>query len=255
MSTSNKKVFSCPFCDKKYVGPSDNPSGAKLALYKHMEDEHKEMLGGLSPAQVYFNMKYNKTHGSCVICKKETEWNESTERYNRFCSEECKKKYRKQFQERMKKAGKENQMNDPEHQKKMLANRRISGVYKWSDGKSETPYTGSYEKEFLEFLDLVMRFEPDDVFGPAPQYFEYEYEGKKHFYIPDFYIASLNLLIEIKDGEENPNKHHKITEVDKVKEQLKDEVMLKQNKYDYVKVMDKNYSTFMNFLLDKKFNS
>ena len=43
-----------------------------------------------------------------------------------------------------------NILNDPEQQQKMLANRKISGKYRYSDGTMFT-YTGSYEKKLLEF--------------------------------------------------------------------------------------------------------
>lgn len=250
-----RTFYKCPFCTNRYVAndKKDQPK-AKSALYAHMEEQHHEDLHGLSPAQVYFNYKYKKTRGSCVMCHAETKWNESVERYERFCSEKCKEAYREEFKKRMKaKYGTEHLLDDPEQQKKMLANRKISGVYTWSDGKSKSKYTGSYEREFLEFLDLVMRMTPTDVFSPAPQIFHYTYENKDHFYIPDFYIATLNLLIEIKDGGSNPNKHHKIQEVDKVKEKLKDQTMKKQTQYNYIKVVDKDYSIFLNYLMDLKY--
>jgi hypothetical protein len=151
------------------------------------------------------------------------------------------------------KYGKECLLDDPEQQKKMLENRKISGKYKWTDGKSLTPYTGSYEREFLEFLDYVMNMNPSDVFGPAPQIFHYTFEGKDHFYIPDFYISSLNLIIEIKDGGDNPNNHHKIQEVDKKKEAIKDKIMAEQKEFNYLKVVDKDYSIFLNYLMDQKY--
>jgi len=249
----DKYIFKCPFCEEQYyTSDKKRAKTAKANLYRHMEEEHEQMLGGLPPSQVYFNLKYHKNGSKCVICKTgDCKWNEVTERYERFCSDKCKKKYREEFLKRMKKAGKENQMNDPEHQKKMLAGRSISGKYKFEDG-GEVAYVGSYEREFLEFLDTVMNFNSSDIMGPAPQIFYYEYKGQKHFYIPDFYITSLNLLIEIKDGEDNPNKHHKIQEVDKEKEKIKDSIMYNQKQYEYLKIMDKNYSTFINYLLDKK---
>jgi hypothetical protein len=42
-----------------------------------------------------------------------------------------------------------------EGQVKMLANRKISGEYKFQDGGKRT-YTGSYEKKCLEFMDKVL---------------------------------------------------------------------------------------------------
>ena len=98
MSTNN---FKCPFCSKHYV--------TKQSLYDHIDGNHHEQLNGLTPAHYYFNYKNHKTEGKCVICKKPTQFNETTERYERFCSNKCKEIYRKQFQERMiKKYGKDN---------------------------------------------------------------------------------------------------------------------------------------------------
>ena len=87
----SRTLYKCPYCEKHYVAADKSKQyNAKQSLYEHMEKEHKTELGDLSPAQVYFNSKYNKTHGNCVICGKITKWNESTERYNRFCSNKCK---------------------------------------------------------------------------------------------------------------------------------------------------------------------
>lgn len=251
----SKMIYKCPYCSNKYIANNkEERAKAKSALYDHMEDVHFDMLGGMSPAQAYFNYKYKKSHGSCVMDSKETKWNEQTERYERFCSDRCKEAYRQEFRKRMiNKYGKDTLLNDPEVQKKMLANRKISGEYLWSDKKTKTSYVGSYEREFLEFLDLVMNFNPKDVMSPAPQIYSYKHEGKDRFYIPDFYIASLNLLIEIKDGGSNPNKHHKIQEVDKVKEKIKDEMMMKQKDVSYIKVTDKDYSILLNFLIQLKY--
>lgn len=249
----SKYIYKCPLCEAKYVTEDKNKrNNIKNSLYKHLDTKHSDELNGLSPAQYYFNYKNKKTHGSCVICKKETKWNESTEKYERFCSKRCKEIYRKEFQKRMiNKYGKDTLCDDPEFQKKMLKNRKISGTYKWQD-KGTTDYTGSYERDFLEFLDYVMHYNSSDIFGPAPQIIEYNYEGKAHFYIPDFYIGSLNLIIEIKDGGSNPNKHHKIQEVDKVKEKLKDEEISKIKDLNYIKVVDKDYSIFLNYLIELK---
>ena len=62
----------------------------------------------------------------------------------------------------MKRAGKEDIMKDMEHQKMMLANRHISGKYKWSDG-TEVTYTGTYERKFLECLDKILHW-PSEIY-------------------------------------------------------------------------------------------
>ena len=203
----------------------------------------------MTPWQFSYYLRTGKTHGDCIMCKKDTAWNEKTHKYERFCpNPKCKEKYRDIFKNRMiGKYGKVHLLNDPEQQKKMLANRKISGEYIWRDHITKTTYTGSYEKSFLEFLDEIMNFNPLDIMAPSPHTYFYEYEGEKHFYIPDFFIPSLDLEIEIKDGGDNANKHPKIQAVDKVKEKLKDDVMLK-NHFNYIKITNQNNEKFFEFL-------
>ena len=146
-------------------------------------------------------------------------------------------------------------LQDPEMQKKMLSNRKISGKYKWSDNSAEIQYTGSYELDFLKFLDLFMHFESEDIISPAPQVFTYNDNGTKRFYIPDFYIPSINTLVEIKDGQDNRNNHPNRIGRDAEKEKLKDEIMRNQRDYNFVKVVNKDYSIFLNFLMKLKNNT
>lgn len=241
----NRKKIHCQFCDTYFLDPD--------AYAKHLEEVHKDFLPtGFTGWRYYYFQKTGKLKGKCVMCGKETRWNETTHKYNRFCdSPQCKEKYREIFKERMVgKYGKVSLLNDPEMQKKMLANRKISGVYSWSDNPMiKIPYTGSYEKAFLEFLDMDLHFDPKDIISPSPHTYYYDYNGEKHFYFPDFFIPSLNLEVEIKDGGSNPNTHHKIQDVDKVKERLKDAVMKSnKNTFNYIKIEDKNHFKFLQFL-------
>lgn len=239
-------MHKCPICDRVYKEPE--------SLYLHIEDKHSNIIPpGYSGARYLYYLKTKKTHGNCIICKKPTTWNEKTNKYNRFCENpECKAEYRRIFQSRMiGKYGKTTLLNDPEQQKKMLANRKISGKYKM--GENEITYTGSYELDFLRMLDKLMEWDPNDIMAPSPHTYWYTYKGEPHFYIPDFYIPSLNLEIEIKDGGDNPNNHHKIQAVDKEKEKLKDEVM-KTSPVSYIKVVNKEYGTFFSFLKKAKEN-
>ena len=219
----------------------------------HLEMKHRELIPpDMTSWQFIYYLRTGKTHGTCVICKGDTKWNDKTHKYHRFCDNpKCKEKYKEQFRNRMiGKYGKVNLLNDPEQQKKMLANRKISGTYKWSDHIHESTYTGSYELNFLEFLDNVMNFDPEDVLSPSPHTYFYEYEGKKHFYIPDFFIPSLQLEIEIKEG---TNMHPKNLAVDKVKEKLKDEVMKSNaSSFNYLKIVEKNNIKFFVYLEEAK---
>lgn len=233
-------VFKCQFCDKKYV--------KKPSLYTHMETEHKEQLNGLPPAQIYFNFKNKKEGGKCIMCGKPTQFNLMTEKYDRICSAKCKEDYSKMFKQRMlKKYGKTTLLNDAEVQKKMLASRKISGTYEWSsDPNFKFTYTGTYEHEFLEFLDIFLNWSPKDLHSPCPFVIEYQYKGKRHFYIPDFYIPSLNLVIEVKSFE---NKHYRERDIEQ--EKAKD-LAVKKGKYNYFKVHDKYYDDFFDYLIKLK---
>lgn len=245
---ATQRIVKCKFCEKRLKDEE---------LYAlHIERVHPEqILPDMVPRQFVYYLRTGKTHGTCVICKKDTEWNPATNKYHRFCDDPtCKEKYKEMFNNRMiSKYGKTSLLDDPEQQKKMLAARKISGVYYWSDRVHQFTYTGSYEKTFIEFLDTVLNFSPKDIFMPSPHTYWYEYEGERHFYIPDVYIASLDVEIEVKDGGDNPNMHHKIVEVDKEKERLKDEVMRSKSvPFNYVKIINKNNLAFLKYLEEAK---
>jgi len=236
------KKFDCPFCDDRYKSLE--------GLYEHIEEEHlDEIPQDMSIPQYLYFMRTGKAYGKCVVCKSKTGWNDKTEKYKRFCDNpKCKEKYREQFKRRMiDKYGKTTLLNDPEQQRKMLAHRQISGEYTWTDGTKKT-YTGSYELDFLKFLDLLMDFDSDDVFSPSPHTYYYMYEGEKKFYIPDCWIPSLNLEIEIKESDNT----HPHMQVDREKERLKDEMMNSFKNIKYLKIVDKKYDAFFNYLIKRK---
>jgi len=240
-------MFKCKICGKKYT--------ELTALYNHIESKHKDMIPqDMSVQQYYYYMKTGKMNGNCVMCKQPTSWNSNTGKYNRFCGNpKCKDEYVKIMKSRMvAKYGKTHLLNDPNKQREMLANRSISGVYEWSDGKHETTYTGSYELDFLKTLDHFFEWDPEDITMPSPHTYTYKYEGEDKFYIPDVFIHSLDLEIEIKDGGDNPNNHYKIQAVDKHKEALKDEVLCSQKMFHYIKITNKNYENFFQFLKEAK---
>lgn len=227
-----------------------------------METEHGKSLGDLPAAQVYFNMKNKKDHGLCIICRKPTPFNLTTEKYERLHTGVCTETYRKQFVERMKKKyGKEHLLDDPAKQVEMLKSRKISGVYEWSRNPNiKIDYTGSYEKDFLEFLDLFMNWDdPNDICSPSPVIVDYKDENNEsHFWIPDYYIKSLDLLIEIKGstpqdsqyGSNNSNTHE-YRQRELKKEVFKDQAA-KHIPQKYIKIVDKDYSKFFAFLLKQK---
>jgi len=239
------KILKCPFCDKKYK--------VKSSLYNHMEELHDHLLlegknkEPLPASQVYFNFKNNytlyKKNGKCIICNKFTDWNDHVEKYNRLCNDpKCSEKYRDEFKKRMLKVhGKTHLLDDPEQQKLMLANRKISGEYNYKNSKKFT-YTGNLELEFLKFLDHVLDWHSSDIIMPAPQIFRYEFEGKEKFHIPDVYIQSLNLIVNIKSKD---NKHYRLRDINQ--EKFIDTVV-SSSKYNYLKIYDGDHSEFINFI-------
>lgn len=236
-------MFKCLTCKQKFTNEG--------ALYAHIEKVHRDSIPkDYSPTQYQYMLRTGKTRGRCVQCGGETPWNENTQKYLRMCGRQvCKDKARAQAMKNMTgKYGVTTLLNDPEHQRKMLANRSISGEYLYA-GKTKIPYTGSYEKSFLEFMDVILNHPVEDIIAPSPNTYYYMYKGEKKFYIPDFFIPSLNLEIEVKDGGSNPNNHHKIQAVDKVKEKLKDDVMKSLKNTSYIKILDKNNYTYIDFLV------
>jgi len=228
----------CPLCGNAYINHD--------AVYSHMDRMHREEIpAGIPSDQYYYDMTHQGKQSHCVICGKPTPWNSRTHKYHRLCGNPaCKEQVRKDFHDRMMRThGTDNLAVDPEHQRKMLMNRSISGVYEWSTG-GKTPFVGSYEKDFLKVCDTILDLHASDVI-PSPFTYLYKYENQDHFYIPDFYIPDIQLEIEIKDGGSNPNMHHKIQDVDKIKEKLKDQVMLKQRKHHYIKIVNKQYGPFI----------
>lgn len=244
------KYYKCPECKKVY--------NSLKPWETHMENCHPELIpDGWTPARYFYFLQTKKDHGSCIICKNNTEWLESRMKYARFCNNpKCKEIYREQFKNRMIKSyGKITLLNDPEQQRKMLLAKKNSGYYELSDG-SKIEYASSYEHHFLMMIDHLFRITGNDIMGPSPHTYYYDYvnpedkenEGKK-FYIPDYYICSLNLEIEIK---QNTSTHPKILKIDKVKEKCKDDMMKTIPGINYIKIVDKNYEEFFKFIIDFK---
>ena len=236
------KYKKCPFCGEKVVGDKSN-------MVDHVNKYHNEQIPpGKTAGEAVYLEEHNGIGRKCMMCANTTSWNDSTLKYNAFCCEACKAKYVKMVRARMKKVyGKENLLDDPDHQKKMLEHRRISGVYKHTDG-GEWKYTGSYEEDFCRMNDTFLNIPSADIMMPSPNVYHYKYKGEDKFYFPDAFIPSIGLEIEIKDGGNNPNNHHKIQDVDKVKERLKDEVLYKQKKFHYIKIENKEYEEYFKLM-------
>jgi hypothetical protein len=89
-------------------------------------------------------------------------------------------------------------------------------------------YQGSYELDFLEKY-----YDKFDIENGKT--FKYFLNNKKHIYYSDFYIPSLNLVIEIKSNY--------IYELHKEKV-IEKERTVKLEKYNYILILNKDYSEF-----------
>jgi len=236
----NKKYY-CPNCSRIYTDIN--------SLCDHVGSTHPEVVPKtVSIKQYIFNVRNklppNNKFGKSILSGKPTTFNEELGKYNRLANEKEKEEYRKMFVTRMKKVhGKEHLLNDVEQQIKMLHSRKISGKFKMFDDK-EIPYTGSYERDFLESLNRI-EWPSEDIMMPAPQIFNYkDEEGKDHFYIPDAFLVSLNLIVEIKSAD---NKHYRLRDINV--ERIKDKI-LKESSFNYVKIYDMDYSAFLEKIIE-----
>ena len=237
--------YKCPFCENRMT---------KEKLVDHIEDLHDDMVPeGFTPFRYvfhYVNKRPLDYHGKCTECGGPTPWDEKKGRYNRQCDNlNCKVSYIRKFEENMMRTkGVTRISGTVEGQEKMLANRRISGTYKFQNGKEKT-YTGSYELKALQFMDMVLNIDPDDILAPGP-ILEYMYNGEKHFYISDFYYQPYNLVIEVKDGGAHPNKRD-MPEY-RAKQIAKEEYIVKHTTYNYLRLTDNDFSQLLSAFADLK---
>ena len=236
------RKYNCPFCDYKNI--SDK-------LISHIDTNHQDLIPeGYTPSRIVYNIRNKREYGSCMICKKPTEWNEDNCRYNPFCSKECHDKYVKRFEDNMqKKYHKKRLTDDPLQQEKMLANRRISGKYKFKDGGVKT-YTGSFERKALEFLDKVMNVKSDELMIPGPIIEYKDDNGVIRNYISDIYWIDLNLLIEVKDGGDNPNNRN-MPEY-RAKQMAKEKTIINMDKYNYLRLTNNNFAQLLEIIAEIK---
>lgn len=238
---SGKTKYKCEFCSFR---------GTKEDLVDHVEKEHSDMIPeNYTAARTVFNHLNKKDHGNCIVCGGETDWDEDNWRYQRL-HPQCKAEYTKHMKENMKRVyGKENLLNDPEQQKKMLKNRKISGTYQFKTDGGKIDYVGSYERKTLEFLDKAMNIKSSDLSCPGPT-IEYYYNNEKHLWITDIYYIPLNLVIEVKDGGDNPN-NREMRDY-RLKQIAKEEAIVKEDKYNYLRLTNNNFEQLLYILAELK---
>lgn len=233
--SSYEKKYKCPYCNERH---------SRQTLAHHIERHHASMIPeGYTPLRVAFNAINNKTQGYCIICRQPTAWNETKGRYERLCGrEECKQAYLKMYKSRVRAVyGTDKLSSDPRYkemiEKKALAGRKISGYYTFKDGGKKS-YVGSYEKNFLEFMDKVMNIESIDLESPGPSII-YQFNGKSHLYISDFLYVPYNLIIEIKDRGDYPRGESRDKDIAKRK------AVIENSTYNYLCVKDNDFSKLM----------
>ena len=242
------KRYKCPYCELR---------DERKKLIAHIDKRHEEMLPeGYDGARTVYDMiNHTNGHGTCRVCKKDTPWNMSSHRYDVLCGNpKCKEAMREEYKKNMLRVkGTYNILNDPEQQQKMLANRKISGKYRYSDGTIFT-YTGSYEKKLLEFEDYVMNIPSKDIMMPGPT-IEYMYNGKKHFYIADQLYIPYNLIIEIKDGGDNKNgKETPGMIASREKTIEKEKVITDKGEYNYLRLTNNDFVQLIEIFMELKEN-
>lgn len=238
------KKLPCPYCAEKYD---------KDKMVKHLEKEHDDEIPlSFTSYRVVYDLFNNKPDhcGTCVICHGKTAWDEKKQKYKRLCdNDECFKEFRRRFQANMIKVyNKPSLMQDMEHQEKMLANRSISGKYTWSDGKIFT-YTGKYEKNLMEFLDKTLEYKSNEILAPGP-ILSFTFDGKEKHWITDFLIIPYNLIIEVKDGGNNPNQ--KFMPITRAKTLAKEKMITSAGTFNYLRLTDNNFGQLLSILAELK---
>lgn len=235
--------YKCPYCEYR-------DERAKLIV--HVDRMHKEMIPeGYDGARLIFDMINKTTGGKCRVCGNPTPWNGS--RYDTLCNNpKCKEKMREEYKKNMLRVrGTYNILNDPEQQKLMLSHRKISGKYQHSDGGVIT-YTGEYERNALEFMDLMLQIPSKEIYSPGPT-MEYTYQGKKHIYIPDFYLPLYNLIIEIKDGGDNPNGQQSASRIASREKTIeKERVITTNGEYNYIRLTNNEFPQLIEIFMTMK---
>lgn len=234
---TGRRRFKCVDCGQRF--------GEFNQLKLHAERYHKDLIQG-EDIYKYLYEKRNPGPYICTICRKRPRvWNEKNHKYSRICDNpECAKKAREIFSKNMKKVyGTDNLAQDPEYQAMLLANRSITKTFMFPDG-GKINCVGEYELDLLNYLVKNHNYTSVDIVEcPASLYVKYMdiYTKKERYYIPDFFIPKYDLVIEVKDGSKYP--------IDsKAKAALKEQAVIKLDKFNYIKIVDKNYSDFESFV-------
>lgn len=119
------------------------------------------------------------------------------------------------------------------HNKEVFEKNQISSCLLKTHDLTGLKYRGTYEKDFLDYcINNNISIES----GMTIKYF---FDNKAKVYYPDFYLKSLNLIIEIKSNY--------IYEKDLQKNLAKQKSCLDQG-YNFIFIIDKKYETFSHLI-------
>lgn len=224
-------------------------------LLDHLEDKHGDQIPeDMSVGKFYYAHTHGGiTTGECQICKSITEFDEKTGRTFPLCKDpKCKEESRKRFQENMKKKyGKEHVCDEPMHQIEMIKGRKNYDYYTFADG-GKVGYMCKLELEFLRFCDIVLEFKSNEVEAMGVVIKYHDENGRERFTILDFYLNMYSLVIEIKEGGDNPNTHPNYIANTKNKEKYKDIALVQQKEYNVVKIYNNDFRSLVKVLFQIK---
>jgi len=127
--------------------------------------------------------------------------------------------------------------NSEEFQKKCISSSGKKKKYVLPSGKEI--FLRGYEPNFLDYVFKNNLLKEDDVIC-SPERIDYEFEGKRSYYYPDFYIPKLNLIVETKSKW--------ILNKQGVERNLAKEHATKQNGFNFLLIVNNNFQQFNEFL-------
>ena len=225
-----EKAYKCKECGKSF--------DYKKTLSFHINKYHN--------AKIYYDKWCKKLNDDvCINCGNKTDFVSFSIGYKTKCCKKCENEYRfmqiknvftqkygfnmfasEYFFEKSRQTCKEKYDVDNPTQNKDILEKAQKSSQKLKQFNTNLWYQGSYE---LDFLEKYYDKHPDIQRAPS---IRYNFSGKQKIYHPDFYIPSLNLIIEIKNSY--------LYNRDKKQIKAKEKATIANN-YNYAMILDKNY--------------
>ena len=206
----------CPICGKETTYLNRWDRGYKKTCSKKCEQLSRMYEIKETKEKLYGNKNYNNS-------KKRNKTN--IKKYGNKCPMQNKKIHKKILSNNLKKYGVEYPFQSDKIQQKVI--NKFSHYYRFKD--TNIYYQTSYEKDFLEkYFNKYNDIE-------RGKSIIYSYKNKKTYYLPDFYIPSLNLIVEIKNSY--------LAKRDKTQILAKKKATI-SNGFNYIIIIDKKYNKF-----------